>query len=150
MGLGREETTRDRGVKWLAVPACPHPVFKPRSVVTVNARRTHDILERRLQLKAPLAYAAGQYARLAFPGLPARDYSMAPSERDDELVFHIREVAGGRVSAYVAQVAQPGSPVQVEGPFGEAYRRERPEEHTSEYRSLMCTTSAVLGLKKNT
>src|SRR3546814_2147017 len=52
---------------------------------------------------------------------------MAPSERDDELVFHIREVAGGRVSASVAQVAQPGSPVQVEGPFGEAYLRE---DHT--------------------
>src|SRR3546814_15869704 len=75
----------------------------------------------------PLSYAAGKYDRLPFPGWPARDYSMAPSERESGLVFHIREVAGGRVSASVAQVAQPGSPVQVEGPFGEAYLRE---DHT--------------------
>src|SRR3546814_830902 len=107
----RAKPLSDIEVKWLALPAASHPVVKPTAVVTGNARLTHDILELRLQLKAPLAYAAGQYARLAFPGLPARDYSMAPSERDDELVFHIREVAGGPVRASVAQVTQPGSPV---------------------------------------
>jgi len=114
-------------VKWLAQPAVCHPVTRTTAVVAARERLTHDILELRLRLEAPLAYAPGQYARLAFPGLPARDYSMAPSTREDELAFHIREVPGGRVSAALAQAARPGVAVTVEGPFGSAYLRE---DHT--------------------
>lgn len=114
-------------VKWLAQGSVCHPVVKTSAVVAGIERLTHDILELRVQVKALLTYAPGQYARLTFPGLPARDYSMAPSGRADELAFHIREVAGGCVSASVAQVARPGVTVQVEGPFGDAYLRE---DHT--------------------
>lgn len=123
----RAKPLSDIEVKWLGRTAASHPVVKTTAVVAGSARLTHDILELRLRPKAPLTYAEGQYTRLALPGRPARDYSMAPSERDDELVFHIREVAGGRVSASVAQVARPGVAVQIEGPFGDAYLRE---DHT--------------------
>jgi CDP-4-dehydro-6-deoxyglucose reductase/ferredoxin-NAD(P)+ reductase (naphthalene dioxygenase ferredoxin-specific) len=120
----RAKPLSDIDVKWLAQAAVSHPVVKMTAVVAAMGRLTHDILELRLRLTAPLTYAAGQYARLGFPGLPTRDYSMAPSRCADELVFHIREVAGGCVSASVAQVAQPGVAIQVEGPFGDAYLRE--------------------------
>ncbi|WP_227010249.1 2Fe-2S iron-sulfur cluster-binding protein [Pelagibius marinus] len=120
----RAKPLSDIEVKWLAQETVSHPLVKTTGSVAGTRRLTHDIVELRLGLEAPFAYAPGQYARLTFPGLPARDYSMAPSGRDDELVFHIREVAGGRVSAAVAQAAKPGVAVQVEGPFGEAYLRE--------------------------
>lgn len=123
----RARLLSDIEVKWLAQPAVSHPVIRTGAVVAAKERLTHDILELRLRLEAPLSYAPGQYARLAFPGLPARDYSMAPSTREGELAFHIREVPDGRVSAALAQAARPGAPVAVEGPFGDAYLRE---DHT--------------------
>ena len=120
----RARLRSDIEARWLARPKVSHPVIKTDGVVASSERLTHDILELRLRLDAPLAYAPGQYASLALPGLPSRDYSMAPSARADELVFHIREVAGGRVSASVAQRARPGATMQVVGPYGSAYLRE--------------------------
>ncbi len=120
----RARLQSDIVAKWLAQPKVSHPLVKTEGVVAAIERLTHDILELRLRLDAPLAYAPGQYARLTFPGLPPRDYSMAPSARADELAFHIREVAGGRVSASIAHRARPGVAVQVQGPYGSAYLRE--------------------------
>ena len=117
----------DIEVKWLAQPKVSYPVVRRQGSVVGVMLLTHDIMELRLRLDSPLAYAPGQYASLTFPGLPARDYSMAPSARDDELVFHIRKVPQGRVSATVAHSARLGLPVTVEGPYGSAYLRE---DHT--------------------
>src|SRR3546814_15053012 len=54
----RAKPLSDTAVKWLALPAASHPVVKPPPVVTGHAPPTHDILELRIDLKAPLAYAA--------------------------------------------------------------------------------------------
>ena len=117
----------DIEVKWLAQPEVSHPVVRKQGSVVGAALLTHDIMELRIRLDGPLAYAPGQYASLTFPDLPPRDYSMAPSARDDELVFHIRKVPQGRVSSAIVHGAQLGLPVMVEGPYGSAYLRE---EHT--------------------
>lgn len=120
----RTKPLSDIEVRWIAQTVVSHPVVRTEGVVAGIERLTHDILELRLRLDGPLAYAPGQYASLTFPGLPPRDYSMAPSAREDELIFHIREVAGGRVSASLAGQARPGVAVQVQGPYGSAYLRE--------------------------
>ncbi len=52
---------------------------------------THDIKHIRLTIVGgdPLAFTAGQYARLTFPDAPTRDYSMASEPGERELEFHI-------------------------------------------------------------
>lgn len=71
----------------------------------------------------PLQFAAGQFARLTFAGLPARAYSMANVPGDEVLEFHIRLIPGGRVSGHIGHQLQVGDPVQVEGPYGSAHLR---------------------------
>ena len=72
----------------------------------------------------PFIFSAGQYAHLTFPGLPAREYSMANRPDVDLLEFHIRHLPGGRVSSYAATELAAGTAVTLRGPFGTAYLRE--------------------------
>jgi CDP-4-dehydro-6-deoxyglucose reductase/ferredoxin-NAD(P)+ reductase (naphthalene dioxygenase ferredoxin-specific) len=104
-----------------------HPGRQLACRVRAIERATHDIVILRLAIESggPMEYEPGQYARVTFPGLPARDFSMATPHRPDELEFHLRCVPGGVVSGYVAERAQLGDVVRVSGPFGTAYLRER-------------------------
>ena len=90
---------------------------------------THDIRRIRLAIESggPFAFSAGQYASLAFKGMPPRDYSMANRPDDSVLEFHIRRMGAGSVSAHVADHLCLGDPVIAEGPFGSAYLREHHE-----------------------
>ena len=72
----------------------------------------------------PFIFSAGQYAHLTFPGLPAREYSMANRPDVDLLEFHIRHLPEGRVSGYAARDLTAGTSVTLRGPFGTAYLRE--------------------------
>jgi CDP-4-dehydro-6-deoxyglucose reductase/ferredoxin-NAD(P)+ reductase (naphthalene dioxygenase ferredoxin-specific) len=85
---------------------------------------THDVRILRLAVAggAPFPFKAGQYARLVFGDLPARDYSMASRPDEKLLEFHIRNVGDG-ASGYVAHRLMPGETVRVDGPLGEAYLR---------------------------
>ena len=106
-----------------------HPVRQLSCRVAELAPMTHDIRRLRLGIEAggPFAFSAGQFARLAFPGQPPRDYSMAnrPKDQGEEtlLEFHIRRVAGGRASAFAVERLRLGDAVAVEGPFGSSYLR---------------------------
>jgi CDP-4-dehydro-6-deoxyglucose reductase/ferredoxin-NAD(P)+ reductase (naphthalene dioxygenase ferredoxin-specific) len=104
-----------------------HPERQLACTVRAIERATHDVVILRLGITGggPMTYEPGQYARVTFPGLPPRDFSMATAHRPDELEFHLRCVPGGVVSGYVADRAQLGDAVRVEGPFGTAYLRER-------------------------
>ncbi|MCP5082020.1 MAG: 2Fe-2S iron-sulfur cluster binding domain-containing protein [Alphaproteobacteria bacterium] len=75
-----------------------------------------------------LPFVAGQFARLRFGNLPARDYSMAnlPGARD--LEFFVREMPDGLVSGHVARHLSVGDLVGIEGPFGNAYLRAAKKE----------------------
>ena len=104
-----------------------HPERQLACTVSGIERATHDVVILRLTVESggPMEYEPGQYARVTFPGLPPRDFSMATPHRPDELEFHLRCVPGGVVSGYVAGNAQLGDRVRVSGPFGTAYLRGR-------------------------
>lgn len=118
---------QDCSVLYLDASAPQHPLRTVVAHVAEAAPATHDIMIVRLALPAGeprLAFSAGQFATLTFPGLPARDYSMANRPDEELLAFHIRRVPDGKVSGFVHAGAIRGQPVTVRGPFGVSYLRE--------------------------
>jgi len=103
-------------------PAMQRLEYRVEAIETL----THDIKRIRLATcGAALAFKAGQYARLTFPGVPPRDYSMAGGALDGELDFHIRRVPGGAVTEWIHASLKPGDPVRVEGPLGVSHLRSQ-------------------------
>ena len=88
---------------------------------------THDIKRLRLEILSggPLVFSAGQFASLRFPGLPARDYSMANRPDEALLEFHIRLVAGGAVTPFVRERLKIGDRLRVAAPMGTSSWRRR-------------------------
>jgi naphthalene 1,2-dioxygenase ferredoxin reductase component len=119
----------DLAVAWLGgdEEVADHPVRHLQARIVGIEDATHDIKRIRLAIEGdqPLAFSAGQYARLTFPGAPPRDYSMANWPDDPELEFHVRRVAGGAATERIHGRVRVGDPVRVEGPFGSAYLREK-------------------------
>lgn len=79
------------------------------------------VVVRTLAAQEPLSFDPGQYVRLTLPAIGvARDYSMAnaPSADDRELEFLLRVLPDGAFSGFIADGAQVGEIVTVEGPFG--------------------------------
>lgn len=72
----------------------------------------------------PMAFAAGQYAKIGIGKLPMRSYSMASQPSADEIEFHICHVPDGLVSGYIAEHLKVGERLRIEGPFGASYLRE--------------------------
>jgi len=117
----------DAAVAWLETDeVAVHPLRQLACRVDALDDLTHDIKRLRLEIVSggPFTFSAGQYAALRFADLPPRDYSMA--NRPDEAMpeFHIRHVAGGASSRYVARDLAVGDSVQVEGPFGASFLRD--------------------------
>jgi naphthalene 1,2-dioxygenase ferredoxin reductase component len=127
----RARARSDVTLTWLGAAApVVHPPRRVKGRVTVVEALTHDITRLSIRPASPLAFSAGQFARLGFPGLPPRAYSMANAPGADELEFHVRHVPGGRVSGFVAERLRPGQAVAIEGPLGEAHLREQGRETT--------------------
>ncbi|WP_225769665.1 2Fe-2S iron-sulfur cluster-binding protein [Inquilinus sp. Marseille-Q2685] len=103
------------------------PVRRLAGRIAAVGEATHDIKLIRIALddRSAFRFRPGQYARLTFPDLPPRDYSMASRPEDDLLEFHVRCVPGGATSARIFHRAMPGDPVTVEGPLGSAFLREK-------------------------
>lgn len=120
---------RDCTVAWLLddEARATHPVRKVHGTVVALDDLTHDIKRVRLRLEdgERLAFTAGQYAQVTFPGCPTREYSMANPPNEPVLEFHVRHVPGGATSPHVASKLTVGDRVAVEGPFGSSYLRER-------------------------
>jgi NAD(P)H-flavin reductase/ferredoxin len=118
----RSRPLTDVRVKWLsAAPAAP--LIKVEAAVASLQRAARDVVVLRLALPSgsSFAFRAGQFAKLRFGRkLPARSYSMASQPGERELEFHIRVLADGEVSQYVAEELRAGDKVEVRGPFGEA------------------------------
>ncbi|MFC4173281.1 2Fe-2S iron-sulfur cluster-binding protein [Microvirga sp. GCM10011540] len=106
-------------------PEHPRQNLLCRVISTSSA--THDIRHIRLAVESggPFTYSPGQYARITLPGAPPRDYSMASLPGQDHLEFLVRRVPDGITSTRMTSVLKIGDAVQVEGPFGSAYLRER-------------------------
>lgn len=124
----RSRPLTDVMVKWLS-DTTPAPMVKHDGVVGRVEHVAHDVVLLTVQLRDDQAFPfrSGQFAKLRFGRLPARSYSMASQPGDAELVFHIRIRADGRVSQYVAHELRRGDPVEVRGPFGEAYWQGSPQ-----------------------
>jgi CDP-4-dehydro-6-deoxyglucose reductase/ferredoxin-NAD(P)+ reductase (naphthalene dioxygenase ferredoxin-specific) len=102
-----------------------HKLCRRPARVVAREMATHDIAVIHLAVEGEFAFSAGQFASLAFPGLPARDYSMASRPDEAEIVFHIRRVFGGKVSEAVHAADIVGRTLSVSGPYGTSYLRQR-------------------------
>tara|TARA_Y100000994_G_scaffold234348_2_gene223128 strand:- start:13895 stop:14926 length:1032 start_codon:yes stop_codon:yes gene_type:complete len=102
-----------------------HPLRNLNCVVTDLERMTHDVTRVKLLIKTggPFDFSAGQYSQITFQGLPPRDYSMANQPGNKLLEFHIREISGGKISAFVNKNLKVGDAVKVKGPYGISYYR---------------------------
>jgi CDP-4-dehydro-6-deoxyglucose reductase/ferredoxin-NAD(P)+ reductase (naphthalene dioxygenase ferredoxin-specific) len=97
--------------------------------ITRVERVTHDIaiIGAVARDGRALQFAAGQFAMLMLPGLPAREYSFANRPGSSQLEFHVRAYPGGLVSAQLFERSRPGDPFLLHGPFGCAHlRKEHP------------------------
>lgn len=100
-----------------------HPARTVKASVVAIEALTHDIRRLLLRPARPLAFSPGQYLQLQFTPEHARPYSMAGLPGDGLLEFHVRRVADGRVSGYVADCLRVGDAVKLSGPLGSAYLR---------------------------
>lgn len=88
---------------------------------------THDIKRVVLKPAKPIEFSPGQYVQLQFTPEHVRPYSMAGLSDDGTFEFHVRLVADGRVTGYIAQQLKVGDAVKVSGPLGSAYLRRKHE-----------------------
>ncbi len=104
-----------------------HPARIIKATVQAVETLTHDIKRVVLKPAKPIEFSPGQYAQLQFTPEHVRPYSMAGLAGDGTLEFHVRVVAGGRVSGHIANELKPGDAVRVSGPLGTAYLRRKHE-----------------------
>lgn len=119
----RARLTADIAIEFDEVP----DVVRRAGIVDSVVELTAEIVEVTVALRKRLIYLPGQYLRVSFAGLPARDYS--PTLRVDgsgelnELIFQIRRQPDGVVSPQLGGRIGRGTAVKVEGPFGTAFHR---------------------------
>ena len=128
----RSRPLTDVRVKWLS-DSTPATMVKHDAVVGRVEQASRDVVLLTVHLRENQAFPfrSGQFAKLRFGRLPARSYSMASQPGENELVFHIRIRPDGQVSQHVAHELRAGDPVEVRGPFGEAYWQGRAKAATS-------------------
>jgi CDP-4-dehydro-6-deoxyglucose reductase/ferredoxin-NAD(P)+ reductase (naphthalene dioxygenase ferredoxin-specific) len=93
------------------------------ATVTDIASPTPEVRVVRMSLGDPLPFEAGQYVRLWFDALPARDYSLGNRPSDPSLEFHIRINSEKGVGRYVGERLRVGESVGLAGPYGDAFLR---------------------------
>ena len=86
-----------------------------------------EMVEVTVAVNKPVPYLPGQHVRLAFQGFPERAYSPTLTldglRELDQLVFHIRRLAGGAVGGALGSAIRPGHRVKLKGPFGRSFLR---------------------------
>ena len=119
----RARVVSDVSLRWLSTAAPPLPMVKVKARVSHVGRIAHDVVVLTLTLPGNVSFSfrPGQFAKLRFGKLPTRSYSMANQPGERQLEFHIRMVPGGMVSQHIASALMVGDPVEVRGPFGDAY-----------------------------
>lgn len=107
----------------VALTANGSRLVETRGTIISQKPLTHDIVELRIRLDEPMGFKAGQYAELRLEELSLpRNYSfaIAPKGQDlDELVFHVRQVPGGRFTSWLFEEDRSTTRLSVSGPFGD-------------------------------
>ncbi len=125
----RAQPRSDVTITWLGETdeVADVPVGRFHGEIVLVEDATHDIkrILVRLDRREAFAFRAGQYARLSFADAPRRDYSMASRPDEALLEFHIRRVPGGATSERIAAMSERGVHLELEGPFGSAFLRDK-------------------------
>ena len=104
--------------------------IKPRILPARVAKKeqlAHDVIALHLQLPASerLQFLAGQYIEFILKDGKRRAFSIANAPHEsDFLQLHIRVIAGGVFSEYVANELQEKAILRLEAPFGNFFLRE--------------------------
>lgn len=107
-----------------------YPVKKMPVRVSTLTKKSHDVMQVRLQLPAAdtFRYHAGQYIEFILRDGARRAYSMAnaPHTQGEApgVELHIRHMAGGRFTDHVFGAMKEKEILRVEGPFGSFFLRE--------------------------
>ena len=90
---------------------------------------THDIRLLEITIDKPLKFWAGQYVDITLPDQAiTRSFSMANSPSETEkLAFIIKRYDGGAFSGQLDGGIKLGSTVELRGPYGTCFRREKHE-----------------------
>ncbi|MCB1339457.1 MAG: 2Fe-2S iron-sulfur cluster binding domain-containing protein [Maritimibacter sp.] len=105
----------------------PEPVVRAGVVEEVR-ELAQGVMKVIIRPRRRIDWLPGQYMKLQFRGYPARAFS--PSARladggfDHRLMFHIKQVRGGRVTPKIGARIDAGTKVKIEGPFGHAFLRD--------------------------
>ncbi len=107
----------------------PMPLaMKTAGVVRAVNELSGEIVEVVVEVTRPVPYLPGQYVKVEFAGFPSRDYSPTLTldglREINQLIFHIRRMDDGIVSAALGTAIAPGRKVKVRGPFGHAFLRQ--------------------------
>jgi toluene monooxygenase electron transfer component len=117
------------------------PEFVPKSIPQRFATEfveaielTHDMREFRFRVRGRATFLPGQYALLRIPGVTGlRAYSMSNLANAEGLwEFAIRRVPNGAATSFLFERLEPGSTIDLDGPYGLAYLR------TDSTRDLVC------------
>ena len=109
----------------LTIDHIPSQQFKGRVMnITPLANDTVSI-QIHLEDDAVMDFAAGQYAKLKFADLPAREYSMANRPDEKVLEFFIQRVGDGIVSSHINERLHIWDKVDISGPYGTAHLRKQ-------------------------
>jgi len=84
-------------------------------------RLSPDVVRVRLLCDSLVTFHPGQYVRLVLAGDLARCYSIASISEGREFEIHVRRVAGGQMSSWLHDRAQPGDRVEIIGPYGDCF-----------------------------
>jgi CDP-4-dehydro-6-deoxyglucose reductase, E3 len=108
------------------------PIKKMPARVMGLAKRSHDVVEMKIQLPANdvMQYHAGQYVEFILRDGARRSYSMANAphrltESGAPIVeLHLRHMPGGKFTDHVFGTMKEKEILRIEGPFGSFYLRE--------------------------
>ena len=86
-----------------------------------------EVIEVGITTGRTLPYLPGQYIQVAFAGYPNRPFSITHALRGHSkprtMYFHMRRMAGGRVTPALGRHIKVGHRVMLNGPFGSAHFR---------------------------
>jgi NAD(P)H-flavin reductase/ferredoxin len=130
--LGLKESLRAQGyflacqarlTEDLELTARGAAALEVRARITAITELAPDVLRVLLAPVAPFTYRAGQYLTLVREDGLARAYSLAslPEQDGGRLELHVRVMAGGSMSGWLASGAALGQTVRLRGPTGECF-----------------------------